>query len=329
VATGLRAALLACSLLAGIGAAAATPDAESIAIGLTARVQQDDATLALGDIAAIDTAGATHQSLRKLALPAKGKVGDTVVYARAEIAALVDKAFPGLAQRLRWSGPERVLVERRGVVVAPDEYIEWAARELRAHWATLDGRIELQAVNDYRPLTLPRGVRSVEARFTGDEVRRTSKVWLDIAIDGKPYTTATVVFDVRWWRPALVLKQRGNARQRMQPELTTVAEVDISLANGVALQDAQQLQGKRLRRDTEAGRPLSADDLEDIPAVELGATVRVETQVGRVAIQTLAVAERDGAIGQRIAVRHPKNNEQLMVEVIGENRAIVSDRQAR
>jgi flagella basal body P-ring formation protein FlgA len=322
VAIALRALLLACGLLAGIGVTAATP----LEIGLAARIQQDSAALTLGDIATIDGSGPVPQSLRKLALPGKGRIGDTVVYTRAEIAALIDRSFPGSAQNLRWSGPERVLVERRGTIVAQEEYIGWAAERLRAHWATVEGRIELQAINDYRPLALPAGARSIEARFAGSEIRRTTKVWLDIAVDGKPYTTATVVFDVRWWRPALVLKQRGIARQRLQPELAALTEVDISLANGATLQDPRQLQGTRLCRDTEAGRPLTAADIEDIPAVELGATVRVHTQVGRVAIQTLAVAQRDGAIGQRIAVKHPKNNEQMMVEVIGENRAIVSDR---
>jgi flagella basal body P-ring formation protein FlgA len=326
VSAGLRAFAGTCALLAGL-ALALPALAADIAIELVTRTEQRGAALLLKDVASIDGDDSSRGALCALALPAKGKVGDTVVYAREEIAALVARTQPDLAQRLRWSGPARVLVKRQGVLIEPREYIGWATERLQARWAPLPGRIELKPVNDYRPLVVPAGSRTVEARFAGDEVRRTSKVWLDVAIDGQPYTTATVVFDVRWWRPALVLKQRGDARQRLRPEMATQADVDVSLANGELVTDAAQLHGKRLRHDTDAGQPLTADDVEEIPPIELGSTVRVFTQVGRVAIQTLAVAQRDGQIGQRIAVKSAGNEEQLMVEVIGENRAIVSEKQ--
>lgn len=323
----LVALALCCAALGPLAAAARESD--TIGIELRASARLDAGAPALGDVASIDGDGVAQRNLRALRLPAKGKVGDTVVYSRAEIAALIDAMHGARFGRLHWSGPERVLVERHGVRVQPEEYIGWAEEQLRRHWAAHGGRLELKAVNEYRPLTLPAGRRSIEARFASDEVLRTARVWLDIAVDGQHYTTALVTFDVGWWQPALVLKQRGSAQQRLRPEMIEEAVVDTSLRRGALVLDAQRLLGKRLRRDTEAGTALAAGDVEDIPAVELGATVRVFAGVGRIAVQTQAVALRDGAIGQRIAVRNPRTNEQLMVEVIGENSAMVSDKQTR
>lgn len=317
-----RIALLLCCLGGGTTAASVQP----VAIELLEKAAQRAGAPTLGDVAKITGSDA---QLRNMQLPVRGKVGDTVVYTRAELGELVATMRGNRGGEVRWSGAERVLVERRGVAVPAAEYIAWAEALLREHWAARGGKLELKAVNEYRPLTLPEGGRSIAARFAGDDVRRTARVWLDIAVDGHYYTTATVTFDVGWWKPALVLKQRGEALQRLRPDMVDTADADISLTNGAVVQDSQSLHGKRLKRETAAGVALAESDIEDIPAVEAGATIKVFTTVGRIAVQTLAVALRDGAVGQHIAVKKPRSNEQLMVEVTGENRAVVSERQIR
>lgn len=301
----------------------------AVLLELKEQAVQNTTVLPLGEVATISGAAALQKGLRDIVLPGKGKVGDTVTYTRDEITQQIGRQHPDWAPLLRWSGAQRVLVQRRGVMVAAQEYIGWAREYLLAHWATKSGHFLLQPINEYRPLIIPDGTRSISARFTDDTVRRTSKVWLDIAVDGRPYSSAAVIFDVRWLDSAWVLKQRGSARQNLGEAMLSNTEVDVSLTNGALLKDVRQLIGKRLRHDVEAGVALGAGDLEDKPAIEQGAVVQVFTKVGRVLVRTQAVAQRDGYIGQRIAVKNAQTNEQLTVEVIGENRAVVSDSQQR
>jgi flagella basal body P-ring formation protein FlgA len=299
----------------------------AVLLALKEKAVQSTITLPLGEVVAVSGDVALQKVLRSVALPAKGRVGDTVIYTRDEITRFIVGMHLDWAEQLRWSGAERVLVQRQGVAIAPQEYIGWAREHLQAQWANKSGRFELKPIDDYRPVTIPEGERSINARFGSDEVRRTTKVWLDISVDKQYYSSVAVVFDVRWLHPALVLKQRGSAHQKLNTAMVSDAEVDISLTNGRLIGDAQHLVGKRLRHDVDAGLPLADGDVEDKPAIELGDAVQVYAKVGRVIVQTQAVAQRDGNIGQRIDVKSKQTNEQLTVEVMGEDRAVVSDKQ--
>lgn len=301
----------------------------SAAILVELRDKAEQNTIALPLAAVINVSGAKESegALFRVALPAKGRVGDTVTYTRSEITQFIGATHPEWSKLLRWSGADRVLVQRRGITLPADEYIGWARERLQERWSTKNGRFELKPISEYRPIMIPVGACSVVARFDGDAVRRTTKVWLDIAVDSQHYTTVVVAFDVRWLHPALVLKQRGSARQKLSAAMVTSTEANISLTNGAVVEDMQQLIGKRLRHDVEAGVPLAAGDVEVKPTIESGDAVQVYAKVGRVMVQSRAIAQRDGNTGQKIDVKNTKTNEQLTVEVIGENRAIVSENQ--
>lgn len=311
--------LLGLCLIAGADAA--------VILELKTAAVQRTMTLQLGDVAGVDGKEAPKEELREIVLPSKGKVGDTVTYTRDELTQYIGGTHPEWSSLLHWSGADRVLVQRQGVTVDPAEYVGWAREYLLAHWQAKGGSFAVRPINEYRALTIPEGRRSVSARLDADEVRRTSKVWLDIAVDNRYYTSAAVIFDVRWLHSAWVLKARGSARQSLSEAMLSNADVDISLTNGTLQNDVKQIIGKRLRHDMEAGLPLGAGDIEDKPAVELGSLVEIYTRVGRVLIRTQAVAQHDGQVGQRIGVKNPQTNEQLTVDVIGENRAVVSNNQ--
>jgi flagella basal body P-ring formation protein FlgA len=317
----VRACLGLCAALAlwfsGTGAAAA------ITVALHPEAVQPGMRLTLAQVA--DVEGAT--GLRELALPARGKVGDSIVFTRTELARYIGAAHPGLANALRWSGATRVTVRRTGIAVQPQEYLGWAREQLLAHFAGSGGRFEVQPKGNYRPLRVPEGARAITARFDGGQPRRATRVWLDIAVDRQHYASIAVLFDVRWWRPALVLKQSGQARQHLRPAMVATAMADVSLARGHLVDTPEQLRGMRLRHAVAEGRALTDDDIEATPAVETGARVNAYTRVRRVLIQTLVIAQQDGNIGQRIEAAVAGSNEKLTVEVIGENRAMVSDNQ--
>lgn len=288
---------------------------------LRAAVVQPGSVLALGDV--ID--GGQHRDVwAALALPPKGRVGDTVVYSRAEITEQLWRAFPQLAP-LHWSGAERVLVQRRGRSLAPQDYTEWARRYLAQQLARSAGRHELALAGDYRALRIPLGECAAQARLEREPRAGETRVWLDIAVDGHAYTSIPVSFNVRWWRPALVLKQAGAAHLTLDVQQVETREADVSRVNGEPLQDGAQLAGMRLRHALEAGAVLGSGDIETRPPVAQGQTIDVYASVGRVVVQTRAVAQRDGFLGQRIGALVAGNNESLMVEVTGENRAVVSN----
>jgi len=300
--------------------AAAPVSAQELALALKSNATQDGSTLPLQAVA-----GGATTAQATLELPLKGRVGDTVVYTRAELGALIERRLPGA--RLRWSGAERVLVYRRGQALAAGQYVAWAQERLQSQLAGSEGRFEIAPIGDYRDLNLPGGAVNAKAHFDAGVGRRETRVWLDLLVDGNFYTTVPVQFRVRHFLSALVLLQTGTAHLPLGAAQVEQREVDVSEVRGAALRAPQQLAGMRLRHDVAAGVALSEEDIELRPPVRSGSEIQVFATVGSIVVQTGAVAQRDGFIGQRIGAWLPKNNEQLMVEVIGEDRAIVSNTQ--
>lgn len=313
----MRAPLIASLVLCHAAAAA------ELELQLKANVEQTTMTLSVRDV--VESAGddVAGPALLAAALPEKGRVGETVAYTRADVErVLAARATAPLT--VRWRGAPRVLVIRRGDMLEPATYVAWARERLFAHLASDGERIELQPAGTYRAVAIPAGERAIEARFAATDIGRSARVWLDVAVDGRFYTTLAVAFDVRRFARALALKQDGAKHQALAPEQVAEITGAVSSANGRAVTDPRRLEGQRLRHPVAAGVPLGEADIEPRPAVTTGADVQVFASVGRVVVQTRASAERDGRIGERIRVLVPNNNERLAVEVIGENRAMVT-----
>lgn len=297
--------------------------AAELTLQLKPQVEQRTMTLSVCDVVEPNAALRAMAESPCAPLPGRGRVGDTVAYGRADIARALSTRTAA-PPTLRWRGPQRVLVERRGERLDADTYVMLALEQLRAHLATSGDRIELRPVGTYRDVAIPTGARTVTARFSGGDRGRSARVLLDVAVDGTAYTTLAVAFDVRRYAPALVLKQDGARHQALVAAQIEAVVGAVSSANGDAVTDTRQLAGQRLRHALPAGVPIGSDDVEPSPAIAAGAAVDVFASTGRVLVRTRGTAEREGRLGERIRVLLPANNERLAVEVIGENRTMVS-----
>lgn len=304
-------------------------NARAAVVELQAQAMQRGSVLTLRDIARVSGTQRECDVLNMLELPARGRVGDTVIYTSADVARRIAQAQPALAVQLRMAGAGRTEVTRRGRELAASDYVATAQAQLLARTVVSEGHVSVSPAGEYPSLAIPEGTAQVNARIEAGAVRSRMRVWLDIAVDGRPYTSVPVTFDVQWRRRGLILQRAQKAKSPLAPESAQVAEVDAAQSGGDVLVDALQLTGKRLRHDMAAGSALRTSDIEDKPPVEAGASIDVLSRVGSVVVQTRAVAERDGFVGQRIGTRTVRDNEILMVEVIGEDRAMVSSNTPR
>jgi flagella basal body P-ring formation protein FlgA len=299
--------------------------AGAVVVELYPQAEQRGSMLRLDAVASVFGDAREQQLLVKIELPPRGRVGDTVIYTQEEIAARLAPLRAQLKEEIHVVGADRVRVDRLGQVMASADYIEAARTKLLTYLDGRDGRISVRASGDYRPLSIPIGTSQIVARIEQGPVRARMKVWLDIAVDGHYYASIPVVFAVSWLRSALILNRAHKGKSALAADALSAGEVDAALVGGELVKDAQQLRDKRLRHDMDAGAALRLADIEDKPPVEAGSKVDVFAHVGRIVVQTKAVAQRDGFVGQRIGARLPKTQELLMVEVIGEDRAIVSN----
>ena len=101
---------------------------------------------------------------------------------------------------------------------------------------------------------------------------------------------------------------------------------DIAALAAPALPATAPLDGLRLRRAVEAGRPLLAGAVEARPAVQRDKPVDVQLELGAIRLRTAGVALRDARVGEMVKVRSTTGSEPFVARVVAEGAVRVDAR---
>jgi flagella basal body P-ring formation protein FlgA len=150
-------------------------------------------------------------------------------------------------------------------------------------------------------------------------------VWVSLGRGGRAAGSIPVWFSVKAFRPVLVSQRSRAARSRVESDDFTVDERDVAMLDGVPLEMEADIAQLRSRRAIAAGHIIMKADLEPMPPVSRGQEVSVEVHYGSVAIETSAVALREGRVGESVMVRNPDSRLTYAAQVVGPGRAMVVD----
>lgn len=214
-------------------------------------------------------------------------------------------------------------VADEGVAVLASDYVAVAQRALLAELDSREGRWDVQPRGQYRDVQVPADVE-LRARVANAQALPNVAVWMELSAGDRVVRRFPVHFQVSWFKPALVARNRIEARTALSSDMFMVQEVDIAKVRGAAVETVTQLEGKRLKRELDANATLALNQMEDRPPVELGERIDIATRVGRVVVHRTAIAERDGRQGQRINARLLDSDEKLSVTIVGDNKAEVA-----
>ena len=257
-------------------------------------------------------------------LPLKGRVGDSIQYKKTDIEKYILKSGHGLKGGIKFLGSDRVVLVRKGMLLEPETYIAVAKAAIDQQLLQQASAITTELEGDYPQLKIPVGDLTIQAAADTSGIRKEMKVWVAVEVDGQSYTSVPVTFKVKWPRSAYVLNRLVNAKSSLTEDMLTRTEVNAAGISGELVAGFDQVKGQRLRHTLEADAVLRMDDVEQRPLIVSGNEVDVMARVGGIVVQTKAVAENDGFMGQTIKARVTNTREKLLVEVIGEGRAIVS-----
>lgn len=186
----------------------------------------------------------------------------------------------------------------------------------------------------------------------GIVLRRVGRLWLDTrnGVIYRARLSALPSFAAQIEVPVEVMQEGKSQRmvhlmfQTLIPRDVCVARIDISPGQQVDAAicavdrrllplSQQTLEPERLadplypvkaRRSLRQGEIVKTEAVVRVPAVARNDELVVDISPGSgIAVQTMALAQADGQVGQRIAVRNPSNNETYYVVVTGRRTAAV------
>lgn len=289
----------------------------------------DSAHIRLKDIADVQASDPSLStklgSLDVGSLPADGL---RRVMQRGQVLATIQKLDRDV--RITANGASQIMIERRtsGYPAATliDTVREHLSRQLRRDHPSLT-RIEIVPVGEFPELRAPGGRIDVTPRMQA--TRRLAQrfcVWLDVQVDGKPYRTLPVWVNVQAYAPVLVARRSLVPRERIGVDDVSREERNIAGFSGTALADFSDVANQRTRLYIPAGKMLKTADVEPSPVVLATQEVNVRVVAGSVEIETKAVAEEEGHVGEYIRVRNPSSAAIFMAQVVGDRSVQVTER---
>jgi flagella basal body P-ring formation protein FlgA len=212
----------------------------------------------------------------------------------------------GLAgDRIDLRGARETVVHSLVAVLEPDELRAITDPVLRAVLAQEPGQIECEPSAPMQRLRVPPGRRSLDVRATLRDGRLgagTAIVDLVVVVDGKEWTKQAVHYKLRRFVDVLVVSRPIARGAQLGDHNLEVRRVESSASASPFLGAIDAVAGKVAARDMRANEKLTLAHLANPAVIRRGDPVSLVSARGRVKVAARAVAESDGAVGDRIQV---------------------------
>lgn len=283
------------------GAALAAP----VQITLKQAVVLAHGSFTFGDVARLQGPAQRVRELAALPLGSTPRPGHALMLSRVQL----ERTLRGRGQgaELDWGGEAAVRVEGAAQTLAGHHVAERARQALSAALQAAGRELQLQLLDPVPDLVLPFGPLLMQVRALNPEqaLRARVRVWVDVLVDGAVIRSQLVPFAVRVLEAVPVARralERGQLLDCADLDTRTVDVAALSepVARGACGAAAAPL---RLRRALAQGEALQADALQAMPDVVQGEPVRLRARSGAIEVESMALALRDGVVGQRVMVR--------------------------
>lgn len=210
-----------------------------------------------------------------------------------------------ILQRARQVGAEEkiqiagdVTLTRPGREVSREEVIQAVRGALSGRLASGE-RVSVLSVG--LPTSVPEGALELAAVLPEGALPSPATVWVDVRVDGRRCGRGWVRFEVSREIPVLTL-----VRDMRRGEILSEQDLEVRAgpSQGQFLSDPSEAIGKQMVRSRREGTALTARDLESVPLVSRGDTVRLVARVQGISASTLGRALDTAGIGDRILVEN-------------------------
>jgi flagella basal body P-ring formation protein FlgA len=290
-----------------------------VSLTLPATTEARGTELAVGDVCQV--AGADAEEVARIAALSLGYApapGYTRLLEAWRLRQIVERAAPGIAVELAGAPACRVSPATERVAGAA---VEAAARaELERRLATLDAVAHLLA--PIADLSVPAGAAAPVLQSVLDPTQSLAgsvSVPVRVLVDGEVYRTIWTRWSVEQWAEHSVLVQDVPAGTLIAADMLQTRRLEVSAAAlrpGARVLGQALLVGAMAAHDLQAGRPLTDLDVQRPTLVHAGDTIFLDVVKGPINARIGAVAEGQGALGDRIEVTLPGSGRRMKATVV-------------
>ncbi|MFZ1984881.1 MAG: flagellar basal body P-ring formation chaperone FlgA [Desulfatitalea sp.] len=304
--------LLGTLLLVGSAAAA---DPVQITMGPKAAV--DNETIRLGKIADISGGDAGQaEALREIEIGRAPLPGQSLLIHRSHIEMrLKQNNIDPDQYRISDAGPVKVTRNHIGVTDAQIRGAVESFIQTHAPWSADQMKI--------RPIEYSQSHKLPPGEVTLQVMAPKHSDWLgavpfqvQLLVDGEAVKRTSVPAYIEVWQEVVLAAKPLGRNQPITREDLQIQTMNLARVPSNAIVHVDQVLGRRANRAIAVNSVLRIDQVELPPIVRKGDVVQVLAESARLKITTQAVAQENGAIGQKIQVMNVGSKKNIHAQVI-------------
>jgi flagella basal body P-ring formation protein FlgA len=208
-------------------------------------------------------------------------------------------------EELKVAGAKETVVQALVTMLPPQEVLDASTPVLAAAVREAGADIEFAPATQLKAQQVPPGRRSLDLRpkLRGGQLQATSAlVDVDVVVDGEVWSTVSVQYRLRRYAQVLVVTEAVRKGAPLGEHNVDVRRVESHIQTSPYLSAQAQVAGKVANRELRAGERLTLAAIGNPAVVYRGDVVSLVAVRGRVKVSSRAVAQQDGAAGNRITV---------------------------
>lgn len=200
-------------------------------------------------------------------------------------------------------------------ITIPGEYILKKAKGyLHAKLNQPDREIIIESDRPPRDKLLPANegiIRLEVSQIDGNKDRGIVQLVVHIFVNDKQYLKIPVFFTIRVYEDVVTSSRKIDRNDILCTDNLVTRRMETTKLAGLTFDNAEDLMGKRAIRPILPNTPITAEIVDNPPAIKKGDFIKIFVQAGNLHVVTKGIAKEDGYPGKIIRIKNIDSNKEL------------------
>ncbi|MDN3513551.1 MAG: flagellar basal body P-ring formation chaperone FlgA [Candidatus Brocadia sp.] len=210
------------------------------------------------------------------------------------------------------------LISVESMTITGEEILKTAREYLLPKLSRQESEIIIESDRPPKDKLLPASEGNVHfeiSQIDSNKNRGNVQLIVRIFIDDKQYLKVPVFFNIRVYEDIVISNRKIDRYDTLNLDNLTIQRMDTTKLAGLTFVSKEDLIGKRAVRAIQPNTPITADIVDNPPAIKKGDFIKVFVQTGNLHVVTKGVAKEDGYLGKIIRIKNIDSNKELYGKV--------------
>ncbi|MFN3531112.1 MAG: flagellar basal body P-ring formation chaperone FlgA [Candidatus Brocadia sp.] len=200
-------------------------------------------------------------------------------------------------------------------ITIPGEYILKKANEyLQSKLFQPEREIIIESDRPPKDKLLPANegaIRFEVSQIDANKDRGNVQLIVHIFINDKQYVKVPVFFNIRVYEDIVTSNKKIDRNDILSMDTLAIRKMETTKLAGLTFNNVEDLIGKRAIRPILPNTPITAEIVDNPPAIKKGDFIKIFVQAGNLHVVTKGVAKEDGYLGKIIRIKNIDSNKEL------------------